>query len=148
MGFGRVAAFCKKLPSFVAVDHRPIGPLFRRCHHFHDDVIGSSGRRQNSGARESSTLPRVVLGQFPSTVVQMKRQPGILGVCPHNKPVIVALEKGMGYRFLLSEPEISPPLIVADDIALLDIRIHRLNRTCDRVVERGIRRRKEGAKPQ
>ena len=150
MKFGRsrseIVHYATSEPSFVSVNHCPGGPFFRRTGDFNNDIIGAGGWSQNSSARESASLPGVIFGQFSSAVIQMDRNPGVLYVCPHAKPVIVSLKKGVRYRLLFSQTEITAPLVIADDIPLLDVRIHRLKRARDCIVKRRIRRCEDRAK--
>jgi len=78
----------------------------------------------------------------------MDRDPGVLDVCRHAEPVIVAFKKGMRYRFLFSEAEIAAPLVIADDKPLFDVYVHRLKRARDSVVKRCTRRCEDRAETQ
>jgi hypothetical protein len=49
---------------------------------------------------------------------------------------------------LFSRAEVSSPLVIADDIPLLDVLIHRLNRTRDGIVKCCLRGCEERAKTQ
>ncbi len=115
--------------SFVPVNHGPGGPFFRRRGHFDNDIVSAGGGSQNSSGRESALLPGVIFGQFSSAIIDMDSDSGVLHVCPHAKPVIVPLKECMFDGLLLSQAEITAPLVIADDKPLFDIRIHRLKRT-------------------
>jgi hypothetical protein len=134
--------------SFIPVNHCPGGPFFRRGSHFDNDVVGAGGGSQNSSGRESAPLPRIIFGEFSFTIIDMDSDSGVLHIGPHAKPVIVSLKEGVFDGLLLSQAEITAPLIIADNKPLFDVRIHRLERTPDGVVQSRIRRRQERAKAQ
>src|SRR6516165_5487296 len=104
-------------PLFESINHGPGGALPWGTRDFHDNVIGTCRRRSNVSRRKSSFLPRVIFDQLPFPVINMNRNPGIVHVCPHPKPVIVPLEKCVRNCFFLFQPEVAAPLIVSDCIA-------------------------------
>jgi hypothetical protein len=78
----------------------------------------------------------------------MDRKPGVIYVCPHAKPIIVSFKKSVRYRLLLSQTEITAPLVVSRDVPLLDVGIDRLKRPSDGIVDRRFGRTNERAKTQ
>ena len=88
--------------SFVPVNHCPVRPFFRRTCDFNNDIIGAGGRRQNTSARESAPLPGIIFGEFSSAVIQVDRDPRVLHIGCHAKPVIVPPKEGVRNRLLFS----------------------------------------------
>jgi hypothetical protein len=114
----------RKEGLLVTIDHRPAGSLFRRTGHFDNYIIGPRGGRENPNGGESAALPGISFRKFPFTVVQVNRNPGIFHVRRQAKPIVISFEQSMRDGFLLSKAEVATPLVIANDVALFDIRIH------------------------
>ena len=70
------------------------------------------------GAGESSVLPRIILHQSSTAVVDVDRDLGRVDVGPGAEPVVIPFEQGMRDGLLLLYSKVAAPLVIPDEISL------------------------------